>query len=159
MSHFRLSRWALKVPTAKDRGAALVEFSLVALLLMFFIYGIAVFGILLSTKNSVTHAAAEGARSALSVPELPAASLDARRITQATTTVANSLTGTLGADKYAHTVVSASIAGCDSPTDPNECITVTITYPWSTHPIVPEAPGLGLATPDNIRATAVVRLS
>ena len=135
-----------------------MEFSLVALLFMFFVYAVAVFGILLSTKNSVTHAAAEGARAALTVADLPAATLDARRITQATTTVSNSLSGALGSH-YDPSQVSASIAGCDSPADPNECITVTITYPWSSDPIVPLAPGMGLATPDNIRATAVVRLN
>ena len=157
MSHFRLCRKTLPRRKA-DRGSALVEFSLVALLFMFFVYAVAVFGILLSTKNSVTHAAAEGARAALTVSELPAATLDARRITQATTTVSNSLSGALGSH-YDPSQVSASIAGCDSPADPVECITVTITYPWSSDPIVPLAPGMGLATPDNIRATAVVRLN
>ena len=156
MSHFRGSRSTLL--RRGDRGAALVEFALVALLFMFFIYAVAVFGILLSTKNSITHAAAEGARSALTVSDLPAATLDARRVTQATTTVANSLSGTLGSH-YNPSDVSASIAGCDNPADTHKCITVTITYPWSTRPIVPQLPGMGLATPNNVRATAVVRLS
>ena len=158
MSHFRFRRRTLKVPSAKDRGAALVEFSLVAALFMLFIYAVAVFGILLSTKNSVTHAAAEGARSALTVSELPAATLDARRIAQATTTVTNSLTGSLGSN-YNPSDVAVSIAGCDSPTDTHKCITVAITYPWSTRPIVPMFPGMGVATPDNVSATAVVRLN
>ena len=125
---------------------------------MFFIYAIAVYGILLSTKNSLTHAATEGARAALSVDDLPSGTLDARRITQATTTARNSLSGTLGSH-YHPSDVSASIAGCDSVADTHKCITVTITYPWSSDPIVPLAPGMGLATPDNVRATAVVRLS
>jgi Flp pilus assembly protein TadG len=135
-----------------------VEFALVSLLFIFFIYAVAVFGIVLSTKNSITHAAAEGARSALSVSDLPAATLDARRITQATTTAGNSLNGTLGSH-YHPSDVSATIAGCDSPADTHKCITVTITYPWHTDPIVPVAPGLGLVTPDTIRTTAVVRLN
>jgi hypothetical protein len=125
---------------------------------MFFIYAVSVYGILLSTKNNVTHAATEGARAALSVADLPAATLDARRITQATTTAGNSLSGTLGSH-YHPSDVSASIAGCDSPADTHKCITVTISYPWSSDPIVPLAPGMGLATPNTVRATAVVRLS
>jgi hypothetical protein len=131
---------------------------LVSLLFILFIYAVAVFGIVLSTKNTITHAAAEGARSALSVPDLPAATLDARRIAEATTTVGNTLNGALGSH-YHPSDVSASIAGCDSPADPNQCITVTISYPWASDPIVPLAPGMGLATPDTIRATAVVRLN
>lgn len=135
-----------------------MEFALVAPLFILFIYAVAVFGILLSTKNSITHAAAEGARSALSVSDLPAATLDARRISEATTSAGNSLSGTLGSH-YDPSDVSASIAGCDSPADTHKCITVTITYPWQSDPIVPLAPGMGLVTPDTVRATAVVRLS
>jgi hypothetical protein len=125
---------------------------------MFFIYAVSVYGILLSTKNNITHAATEGARAALSVSDLPAATLDASRIAQATTTAGNSLSGTLGSH-YHPSDVSASIAGCDSPADTHKCITVTIAYPWSSDPVVPMAPGMGLATPNTVRATAVVRLS
>ncbi|MEY2472254.1 MAG: hypothetical protein QOK28_1583 [Actinomycetota bacterium] len=128
------------------------------MLFVLFIYAVAVFGIVLSTKNSITHAATEGARSALSVADLPAATLDARRITEATTTVGNSLNATLGSH-YHPSDVNASIAGCDSPADTHKCITVTIAYPWQSDPIVPLAPGMGLATPNTIRTTAVVRLN
>jgi hypothetical protein len=141
-----------------QRGAALVEFALVSMLFVLFIYAVAVFGIMLSTKNSITHAATEGARSALSVADLPAQTVDARRITQATTTADNSLNGTLGSH-YHPSDVNAAIAGCDSPADTHKCITVTITYPWQSDPIVPLAPGMGLVTPNTIRATAVVRLN
>lgn len=132
---------------------------MVAVLLVMFIYGIAAYGILLSTKNNLTHAAAEAARSALSVPDLPAATLDARRITQAQNTVATRL-DYLGA-KYQAGDTSATIGLCNpsDPADTTECITVTITYPWSERPIVPSAPGLGILMPDNLRSTAVVRLS
>jgi Flp pilus assembly protein TadG len=130
----------------------------VSVLFVFLIYAVAVFGVMLSTKNSITHAATEGARSALSVSDLPAATLDSRRITQATTTAGNTLSGALGSH-YHPSDVNASIAGCDSVADTHKCITVTITYPWQADPIVPLAPGMGLATPNNIRATAVVRLN
>lgn len=156
MSHFSGRRRALSTRNP-ERGAALVEFSFVFLLLVLFIYGIAAFGVLLSTKNSMTHAAAEGARSALNVPFTPVDTLDARRITQATTAVASSL-GHMGA-RYQPSDTVASIAGCDSPTDTSKCITVTITYPWSSRPMIPLAPGFGFVMPDEIHATAVVRLS
>jgi hypothetical protein len=94
----------------------------------------------------------------LSVADLPAATLDARRISQATTTAGTTLGGALGSH-YHPSDVNASIAGCDSPADTHKCITVTITYPWQSDPIVPLAPGLGLATPNTVRATAVVRLN
>jgi len=141
-----------------ERGASLVEFALIAPLFILFIYAVAVFGIVLSTKNSITHAATEGARSALSVPDLPPDPTYAAAKTQAITTARNSLTATLGSH-YHPSDVSANVAGCDSPADTHKCITVTIAYPWHSDPIVPLAPGMGLATPDTIRATAVVRLN
>ncbi|MEY2425861.1 MAG: hypothetical protein QOI61_1433 [Actinomycetota bacterium] len=151
MSHFLEGR-----KTRGDRGAALVEFALVSLIFVFFIYAIAVFGILLSTKNTVTHAAAEGARSALGVPDQPSATLRDRRIAQAATTVAESLSH-LGSN-YDPNDTAVSIDPCGSG-DPGDCITVTITYPWDKRPLVPQAPGMGLATPKTIHATAVVRLN
>ena len=134
----------------------MVEFAFVSLLLMFLIYGIAAFGILLSTKNSITHAASEGARSALSVADLPTATVNTRRIDQAKATVAKDLAW-MGAN-YNPSYVNASIANC-SVSDSTQCITVTITYPWSTNPLIPLAPGMGMAMPNNVRATAVVRIS
>jgi Flp pilus assembly protein TadG len=127
------------------------------MLLMLFIYAIAAYGILLSTKNSLTHAATEGARSALSVADLPSATLDTRRITQAKATVATRL-GFMGSNYHAEDV-TATIAGCSSPADTTKCITVTIAYPWSSRPLIPQLPGLGLTQPNTLRATAVVRLS
>jgi len=38
-------------------------------------------------------------------------------------------------------------------------VTVNITYPYSTRPLVPPAPGRRLVTPDNLKATAVVELT
>jgi Flp pilus assembly protein TadG len=49
VSHFADDRKSLLRRAPKERGAALVEFALVSLLFIVFIYAIAVFGILLST--------------------------------------------------------------------------------------------------------------
>lgn len=133
-----------------------MEFAFVSLLLMFLIYAIAAFGILLSTKNSLTHAAAEGARSALSVADLPIATAEQRRTDQARATIAKDLDW-MGSD-FDPAYVDADIDDC-SPTDTTQCITVTITYPWSTKPLIPMAPGMGLAMPNTVSATAVVRIS
>src|SRR5688500_6301269 len=54
-----------------DGGAALVEFALMAVLLFTLIFGIISFGLLLSFKQDMTRAAAEGARAgavAVAVP-------------------------------------------------------------------------------------------
>lgn len=142
-----------------ERGSVLVEFSLVFGLFALIIYALITFGMILAAKNSITHAAAEGARSAIDVPALPAATLNARREEQAKTVVANSLSW-FGSD-YQSSDTTATVARCDAsnPADLTECITVTITYPYEERPIIPPAPGLGLVTPENFTSTAVVKLS
>ena len=82
-----------------------------------------------------------GLENVVVIPHLGSATVDTRRIAQATTTAGNSLNATLGSH-YHPSDVNASIAGCDSPADTHKCITVTISYPWQSDPIVPLAPGL-----------------
>jgi hypothetical protein len=38
-------------------------------------------------------------------------------------------------------------------------VTVTVSYPYGTHPTIPKAPGLGLVLPANIVATYSVEVS
>ena len=137
-----------------ERGSVLVEFSLVFALFVLVIYALITFGVILSAKNSLTHAAAEGARSAIGVVDDPATPLD-ERVTRATGKVGDSLSW-MGS-KYQPGDTSATVAGCAN--SPAECITVTIEYPYDARPIVPPAPGLGLVTPSKLKSTAVVELS
>src|ERR687883_2023420 len=48
-----------------QRGAALVEFSIAATLFLTLIYGSISYGVMFWVKNSITHAAGEGARSSI----------------------------------------------------------------------------------------------
>lgn len=124
-------------------GAAAVEFALVVGLFIFILYGLIDFGMILSTKQRITNAAAEGARAAVGQTS------SATAISAATARV---LAAGLPAGAYTPTY---STAACGS----NQCITVTITYDLSGHPVVPPAPGLGLVTPNTITSTAVVQYS
>ncbi|HVE94683.1 MAG TPA: TadE family protein [Acidimicrobiales bacterium] len=145
--------------TRSERGSALVEFSVVFGLFAFIIFALVTFGMMLAAKNSITHAAAEGARAAIGVAELPAATLDSRREDEAKAAVARSLDWF--GSKYQPSDTSAAVARCDpaNVADLTECITVTITYPYKDRPIIPPLPGIGLMTPDTFTATAVVKLS
>lgn len=124
-------------------GAAAVEFALVVGLFIFILYGLIDFGMILSTKQRITNAAAEGARAAVGQTS------SATAITAATARV---LAAGLPAGAYTPVY---STAACGS----NQCITVTITYDLSGYPVVPPAPGLGLVTPSTITSTAVVQYS
>jgi Flp pilus assembly protein TadG len=136
----------------------LVEFSFVFVLFVLVIYALISFGMILATKNSLTHAAAEGARAAISVVDDASTPAVDEREVRALDQVSDSLDW-LG-DKYQPGDASANVAACDAavPAGP-KCITVTITYPYDTRPIVPPAPGLGLVTPDTLTSTAVVELT
>lgn len=135
-----------------ERGSVLVEFSLVFVLFVLVIYALISFGVILAAKNSLTHAAAEGARAAVAVVDDPMTA-DDERVVRAREKVDQALEWF--GSKYERDDTEASIATCGTA----QCITVKITYPYSTRPIVPPAPGLGLVIPSNLTSTAVVELT
>ena len=150
MSRLRI-HWAKK----GEEGVALIEFSLVFALFVFILYALIAFGTALALKQSVTHAAAEGARAAVGVADDPGTAFDDRE-KAATDEVRDSLDW-IG-DKYSDGDVTAEVDSCtSSPT--RDCITVTISYPYKDKPIVPSAPGLGVVLPDTMTSTAVVKVN
>ncbi len=136
-----------------ESGSVLVEFSLVFALFVLVLYGLICFGMILAAKNSITHAAAEGARSAVGAVDDPATVDVDERVARAKAKVHESLTWF--GSKYEEGDTTATVARCGAA----DCITVTVTYPYSARPIVPPAPGLGLVTPSNLSSTAVVELT
>ena len=119
-----------------------MELAFAFLLFVFVLYGLITFGLILAQKQSITNAASDGARAAVG---------QADPITAATDRVREAL-GPPGSytDNY-------SLATCSGGS--GDCITVEITYDYAGHPLVPEAPGLGLATPESFGARAVVQVS
>lgn len=138
-----------------EEGVALIEFSLVFALFVFILYALIAFGTALALKQSVTHAAAEGARAAVGVVDNPGTTED-ERVEKAKAEVKDSL-GWIGDARYSDDDVTADVDDCpSSPT--NSCITVKITYPYKDKPIVPSSPGLGVVLPDTMTSTAVVKV-
>ena len=141
-----------------ERGTVLIEFSLVFGLFVFVLYALICFGMILATKNSLTHAAAEGARSAIGVVDDPATPLVDEREARARARVAESLSWF--GSRYQPGDTAVTIGSCGPTAPPTaQCITVTITYPYETRPVIPPAPGLGLVTPSQLTSTAVVELT
>ena len=148
-----------------EDGAALVEFALVFALFVLVLYGLIAFGMMLALKQSITHAAADGARAAVGAypdPAIAGDTLQAAEVRAATAKVTGAL-GWLGS-KYDPSFTTATVAPC-SGTGTAQCITVKISYPYSSPvlgkggPLVAPAPGLGLVMPDAIGTTAVVQVS
>ena len=137
----------LKRVNRRDDGVAAVEFAIVGMLFLVILFGILTYGFIFGLDQSITHAAEEGARSAISK------TTTADQIAQAQSTALQRLSW-MGSYIHPSDVV-ATVATCAN--DPSvSCITVTITYPWSTRPMIPAFPGL--VTPPNVRAVAVVQL-
>jgi len=148
VSHQRMRR------AKGEEGVVLVEFSLVFALFIFILYALIAFGVAIALKQSVTHAAAEGARAAVGVKDNPNTSDDERE-TAAKNEVKSSLDW-IG-DKYCADDVKADVISCPDSIL-KTCMKVVITYPYDEKPIVPAAPGLGVVLPDELKSTAVVKL-
>ena len=138
-----------------EEGTALIEFSLVFALFVFILYALIAFGTALALKQSVTHAAAEGARASVGVIDDPGTAED-DRVTAAKNEVRDSLDW-IG-DKYSDGDVDAEVINCPSDLS-SSCMRVKISYPYKDKPIVPSAPGLGVVLPDVMTSTAVVKVN
>ena len=137
-----------------EAGAALVEFSLVFGLFVFVLYGLIAFGMMLALKQSVTHAASDGARAAIGAKPVGTETQNDAYVRVAKAKVASALNW-LGPKYNPSSDFTATVGPCGTA----ECITVRINYPYENRPLVPPAPGLGLLTPSNFGSTAVVQVS
>ncbi|HEX7018674.1 MAG TPA: TadE/TadG family type IV pilus assembly protein [Gemmatimonadaceae bacterium] len=127
-----------------ERGAALVEFAIIATVLMILMFGIIDFGRALYTKNSLTNAAREGGRYA-AVLLNPAANMAA---IQDTVIAHMSPLGGATLTRDEIDVVFNEVAG------KLQSVTTTINYPFE--PITPIAGLVGL-DPLTLRASAQFR--
>ena len=138
-----------------EEGVVLIEFAFVFALFVFILYALIAFGTALALKQSITHAAAEGARAAVGVVDDPSTTED-ERVEKAMDEVRDSLNW-IGSEKYSDDDVNAEVVEC--PSSPgSSCMQVTIAYPYKDKPIVPNAPGLGVVLPDTMTSKAVVKV-
>lgn len=136
-----------------DRGVAALEFALIAPLLLLLIYGAISFGLALSVKHVMTESAAEGARAAIGAQPVGAETQNAAYVRVASARA----TASLGVySTYAQ--VTPTVGACAGAVQ-NTCVTVTVTYPYGAHPIVPNAPLMGLAIPASLSSTFQVQVS
>jgi Flp pilus assembly protein TadG len=126
---------------------------------VFVLYALVALGMALAVKQSVTSAAAEGARSAVGVPD---------PVTTATSTVANRLAWLNG--KYVPStdltivyfnpgtnVCDSAYAPAANATGVSLCVTVNV--PYKARQIVPPAPIVNGIMPAELKSTAIVQIS
>jgi Flp pilus assembly protein TadG len=130
-----------------QRGAALVEFAIASTLLLVLLFGIISYGYVLSFKQGLTQAAAEGARQAAVGGDHVAA----------VTNAVGAFNKTCSSPGLACTYSKlAADTGCASN---DICMRVRVSYNWKDYPLLPRFPGLGLLLPDTLTSTSITRLS
>jgi Flp pilus assembly protein TadG len=134
----------------RQRGAVLVEFAIAAILLMTLLFGIISYGYVLSFKQGITQAAAEGARAGAVGNDVSAA---VARSVGAFNRTCNAGGLTCKSDTAAWPPVAYT---CGTG---HTCITVTVSYDWKNYPLLPKFPGLSLLLPDTLKSTSVTQVS
>jgi Flp pilus assembly protein TadG len=141
--------------TRGERGAAFVEFIIVVPFLMMFLYMIIAYGVMFSFRQTMSQAAAEGARAAAIAPSN--LTYAARR-DRAITAINQAFQGETG-------VACGGLLTCTIPTVPvtcansTQCISVTLAYPYRTNPRVAVPQFFGVSLPQTLSYTASARIN
>ncbi len=183
--HSSMERSATAPPSRRrdERGASLVEFALVATLLFTLLLGIVIFGVLLSKRQVLTQAVAEGARFAVPVRYTTA---EPDNVMNAARTKTNQSLEAVGGSRQCPTLPTGplpsyvtvgtldvdgirctfTVFDCTSApraqtvTDPNDCIEVEVELSIGQSPAL--VPGSGLVdpfVPELMNGRSVVGLS
>lgn len=134
---------------ADEDGAAVLEFALVATVLLGLLYGIVSFGVLLAVEHSLTHAAAEGARAAVGAA-------DGQEVAASQDATHDAIGWLAGWVEPGDVTASMSACTYDSSLD---CVRVRIDYPYASRPVLPAFPLVGFVIPDTVRTEAVASVS
>ncbi|MGH9085472.1 MAG: TadE/TadG family type IV pilus assembly protein, partial [Acidimicrobiales bacterium] len=160
----------------RDDGTALVEFALISVLLLTIVFAIINLGLVLSFKQDVTRAAAEGARAAaVALPSSVEGDLDPRRLAgeAAVQEAVDGFNQECGVDGMTcasqihdcgYTVAPTDLDptpdsnGYKNNTEP-DCVTVKVRYDYENHPLLVPMPLISAFLPDEVNAASVVRLN
>ncbi len=137
-----------------QRGVAAIEFALVFPLFFVIFYAIVAYGLIFAANQTLSLAAQEGGRAALRFEgETSLAAAYSLRTSAACTTAQGLLTW-LPAGGIIATCTNAACSGGTGM----QCVTVQITYDYQAHPLVPNLPLMGFATPSTLGAQVVTQL-
>ena len=142
-----------------ERGSQVVEFAIASVLLLVLLFGIIEYGYILSFKQSMTQAAAEGARVGAVGGDSSTIAAAVTRAVGAFKQTCNSGGLTCQDDQGRWTSNGGPSASSCSNAPASNCITVKVTFDWKNHALLPKFPGLGLIVPDTLTATSVARVN
>lgn len=139
-------------PTARrERGAALIELSIVVGVLALLLFGIITFGVTMSFRQTLSQAANEAARAAAVAPTDLA-------VGRARTAVDRVMAGEgTGCDDGRGLRCTFVVTPCtDDPT--STCLAIRLTYDLKGRPLVGSVVGIEQTLPDQLVANAVVEV-
>lgn len=149
-----------------ERGAAAVEFALIAPVICFLVYGIVSYGYMMSFRQAVSQGVSEGARAAAVAPGPMPADEKKTRAREAVNA---------GLDNYGvscndsgDVVKDGGVVGtcqisspqtCTGSTQDAQCVVVTVSYSYRAHPLIPSVPGVGVVLPQTLTVKAESQVS
>ncbi|MDQ2649243.1 MAG: pilus assembly protein [Actinomycetota bacterium] len=143
-----------------DDGAALVEFALVSVLLFTLVFGIIHFGYLLSFKQDMTRAAAEGARAGAVAFPATSALQDAKDATQdAVQAAGKNCGGNYAGNDSDGDGMACTVTLTPCVTADGDCVTVLLSYDQEHKPVLGAAPFVNLILPDTLTSKSEARVN
>lgn len=140
-------------PGWRDQGGAvLVELSLAIVMLLLLIFGLVTFGLILSFKQGMTQAAAEGARAAAVAPAGTAVA-----VAQAATAPSVEAFGE-ECNVAGLTCTFGPPVAC-APAAVTQCLEVKLVYDYDQFPLLPKLPLLSGLLPGTLTSTSDVQVN
>lgn len=146
-----------------DDGAALVEFALVASILLLLVVGMINFGLILSFKQDVTRAAAEGARGGAVAIPLTVGQTYSQAAQTAATSAVNDAVKQMGG-RFSTSgctngmTCTVTVAPCVSQTS-YSCVTVKVSFDYEHNRMYGNLPIISAFLPKTVEATSVARIN
>lgn len=141
-----------------ERGAAVVETALcLCFVVLPLVFATVAYAYMLSFRQTVTQAAAEGARAGAVAPAGTTPTDQTAAAIKATSTAMATGPGGLTCNNGV-LVCTAPVAACADGSG-KTCITVTVTYPYRDNSLLPSMPGFGFLLPKNITYSAVAEVN
>jgi Flp pilus assembly protein TadG len=140
-----------------QRGIAAIEFALVFPVLFVLLYGIITYVLIFLAQQSLALAAEEGARAALRYTTADRGTIACNTATQLVKWLGSNGNG----DPIATCVPTGPVV-CAFPAGTSaQCITVKVSYPYSTQPLVPLllGPLMNVAVPATLASSATVQIN
>lgn len=130
-----------------ERGAAVVELSIALIVLVVIIFGIVSYGAILSFKQTMTQAAAEGARAGAMGTQTTAVGL----ATPATTKSLGAFGKTCNSGGLTCTI---TVHPCVPGPASAKCIEVDLVYDYAGHPLLPPLPFISAFLPPTLHSNS-----